>query len=69
MWIPTKTEAVEMYAKFWTARHGDAASASARERAISFKMKGNLEGHKAWTNVADAIDDWAKNKRPRDKSR
>ena len=63
MWISTKVEAVEMYARFWASRYGHSASTSAREMAVSLKMKGDLEGHTIWNEVADAIDDRAINKR------
>jgi hypothetical protein len=63
MWMPTKTEAVEMYARFWAARYGHTASVSAREMAISFKMKGDLEGHKVWIEVADTIERLRQEKR------
>ena len=48
---------------FWVARYGDTANVSARKRAISFKMKGDLEGHKVWNEVAASIDDRVKNNR------
>jgi hypothetical protein len=63
MWIPTKVEAVEMYARFWASRYGHTASVSAREMAVSLKMKGDLEGQKVWIEVAEAIDHRAKTKR------
>jgi hypothetical protein len=62
MWMPTKSEAVEMYARFWASRYGQTASVSARGRAASFKMNGDTEGHKVWVEVAEAIDYLVKNK-------
>ena len=56
MWMPTKAEAVEMYARFWATRYGTTASKSARRMAVSLEMKGDLEGHKVWSEVAEAID-------------
>jgi hypothetical protein len=56
MWIPTQAEGIEMFARFWTARRGKRASNSARKIAKSFELKGDLEGQKAWDNVADAIE-------------
>jgi hypothetical protein len=56
MWMPTKAEAVEIYAGFWSARYGMTASSSAREMATSLERKGDMEGHKIWTEVANAVD-------------
>jgi hypothetical protein len=56
MWIATKAEAVEMYARFWVSRYGHTASVSARKMAASLKNGGDLEGYTAWNEVADAID-------------
>ena len=62
MWMVTAGEAVEMYARYFAARHGNAASQRARETANSFMNKGDLGGHKIWNEVADTIDrhnqDW-----------
>jgi hypothetical protein len=63
MWIPTKAEAVEMYARFWASRYGHSANVSAREMAASLKKKGDFEGHKVWNQVADAVDRLEQNKR------
>jgi hypothetical protein len=63
MWVPTKTEAVEMYARFWVPRYGHTASVSAREMAVSLKKNGDLGGHKVWIEVAEAIDHRVKDKR------
>ena len=56
MWTITKAEAIEMYARFWTARYGTTASGSARRMAKSFEEKGDQKGNEAWTQVADAIE-------------
>jgi hypothetical protein len=56
MWMVTKGEAIEMYARFFLARHRSAASRLARETAHSHQKKGDLDGHEAWNAVADAID-------------
>jgi len=56
MWTITKAEAIEMYARFWTARYGITASGSARRMAKSFESKGDRAGNEAWTQVAEAID-------------
>ena len=56
MWMVTKDEAVEMYARYFAARHKSGASERARKEANSFKGKGDLAGHKIWNEVADTID-------------
>ena len=63
MWMPTKSEAVEMYAQFWASRYGQTASVSARAIADSHQKKGDLGGHKVWIEVAEAIDHRVKDKR------
>ena len=56
MWVPTEDEAVLIYARFLKARHGAAASILARTTAKSLQENGDLEGHKIWNAVADAVD-------------
>jgi hypothetical protein len=56
MWIVSKTEAVEMYARFWAARYGSTASKSARKMADSLASKGDLNGHHVWNEVANVIE-------------
>ena len=54
--LPTKAEAVEMYARYWAARFEITASKSARKMAHSLELKGDHEGLKVWNQVADIID-------------
>jgi len=56
MWTITRAEAIEMYARFWTARYGNTASGSARRMASTLALKGDQEGNEAWTQVANTID-------------
>jgi len=56
MWMPTKSEAVEIYARYWAARFGTTASRSARKMATSLEQMGDADGHKVWNNVAEAIE-------------
>jgi hypothetical protein len=63
MWLPTKVEAVEMYARHWAARFGTAASKSAREMAASLEQMGDADGHKAWNDVAEVIERRERDKR------
>jgi len=53
-WI-TKDEAAVMYARFLAARHGTAAIRVAREKAEALKLRGDIEGHAAWSRVVHAL--------------
>ncbi len=55
MWI-TQDEALDMYARFWAARHGTSAVEAARETAKSLERRGDQAGRVAWTEVADRIE-------------
>ena len=61
--MPTKTEAVEIYARFWTARYGSTGNRSARKMADSLRSRGDLECREAWNKIADAIDHQQQEKR------
>ena len=63
MWIVSKTEAVEMYARSWSARYGSTASKSARKMADSLASKGDREGHGIWNEVANVIERQQQEKR------
>ena len=56
MWLPTQEEAVDMYARFLTARHGKAAARYARKRADQLLANGDFAGHVIWNRVADVVD-------------
>jgi len=56
IWLPTQDEAVLMYAQFLRTRHGAAASKLARKKAQTLQDEGDVEGHKVWSAVADAVD-------------
>jgi hypothetical protein len=56
MWMITRDEAIEMYARFLAARHGGAASRIARKIADKLQTKGDFEGHAVWNLVADAVE-------------
>ena len=61
IWLPTQDEAVLMYARFFRARHGAAAGNLAGKKAQMLQDGGDLEGHKIWRAIADAVDqpsDW-----------
>ena len=55
MWI-TLDEAIVMYARFCTARYGDAAVEKVKATADKLRNKGDLEGHRVWTQVAEQIE-------------
>jgi len=56
MWVPTQDEATVMFARFLKARHGTEAGKFARKTAEALQNEGDLEGHKVWNAVADAVD-------------
>jgi len=65
MWVPTRNEAVLMYARFLKARHGAGASNFARDTAKALQDEGDIDGHKIWNAVADAVDQPPQWPRPR----
>jgi len=54
MWIGTE-DAVKIYARFCCAHDREAAASKARHRAQHLKRIGDLEGHRVWNDVAEAI--------------
>ena len=56
MWLPTKTEAVEMFARHLKSRYRSGSAKRARKTAEAMKAQGDHEGHKIWNEVADAIE-------------
>jgi hypothetical protein len=56
MWVPTQDEAIVMFARFLTARHGTTASMVARTTANKLQDEGDLEGQRIWDAVADSIE-------------
>jgi len=55
MWI-TLPEAVGIYARFFLAHHGAAASKIARATATQLMKRGDLQGHQVWSDVAREIE-------------
>jgi hypothetical protein len=55
MWDITEDDAVEMYARYYSARHKRTAHEKARKIATLLKEKGDLGGEKIWNSVADKI--------------
>jgi len=56
MWVPKKEEAVEMFARHFEACHRSGAVERAKQKAASFRAKGDHEGHKIWSDVACRIE-------------
>ena len=56
MWLPTQDEAVDMYARYLAARHGEAAAQYARETADKLLAKGDFAGHSIWGRVANVVE-------------
>jgi hypothetical protein len=54
MWIDID-DAIQMYARFWRARHGAAGTKAVRQRAEQLKKSGDAEGHRVWSKVAEEI--------------
>jgi hypothetical protein len=55
MWIALP-DAVTMYARFCRARYGTAATKMVRKKAQALRLKGDLEGHRIWSDVAREIE-------------
>ena len=56
MWFPSQDEAVEMFARFLTARHNNAAGRYARKIADTLLKKGDAQGCAIWNRVADVVE-------------
>jgi hypothetical protein len=56
MWFPSQDEAVEMFARFLTARHNNAAGRYARKTADKLLKKGDFQGYAIWNRVADVVE-------------
>ena len=56
MWLPTQEDAVEIYARYLTGRHGRSAHHYARKTADKLQRKGDLEGYSTWNSVANAVE-------------
>ena len=55
MWVPSETEAVDMFARHFAARHKSEAGTKAERQAGSLKRSGDHEGHRVWSKVAERI--------------
>lgn len=54
MWINID-EAIKIYARFWTARHGAAGVKALRHKAGELRNRGDLTGSDVWNEVADEV--------------
>ena len=55
--FPTKEEAIEIFARYFEARHRSGAVERAKQRASFLAAKGDHEGHKIWTDVACRVEE------------
>lgn len=56
MWIPTQSDAIDMFARHFEALHRSGSVAKARETASRLRSDGDLDGHEVWSKVADSIE-------------
>ena len=56
MWVPTRDDAADMFARHFEACHRSGAVERAKQKAASLKAKGDHEGHKIWTDVARRVE-------------
>lgn len=57
MWIPSKNETIEMYARHFEALHRSGSLPLARETAHSLKKRGDHDGQEIWHRVAEKIEE------------
>jgi hypothetical protein len=62
----TSHEAVKIFTRYCRARFGKSASRDVRAKARLLEQRGDAEGHKVWSEVAEEID---KDSRPTIRSR
>lgn len=56
MWIPTRKEAVELYARFCVAHYGVNALEKARLQAKQLGRQGDADGERIWDEVVCEIE-------------
>lgn len=56
MWLPTREDAVEIYARFCVSHYGVNARDKARSRAKQLARLGDADGEKIWSDVAREIE-------------
>jgi hypothetical protein len=67
MWVPTRSEAVEMFARQFEARHRSGSIRRARETASTLKANGDHYGQRIWSDVADKIEQLRQTQRVADR--
>jgi hypothetical protein len=55
MWVPSEDEAVDMFARYFAARHKNGAVTKAEQQAGSLNRSGDHEGHRVWSKIAERI--------------
>ncbi|HEV2627583.1 MAG TPA: hypothetical protein VGV41_02935 [Pseudolabrys sp.] len=56
MWRPTGSEAIDMFARHFEARHRSGAAVRARHTAAHLKDAGDMPGSAVWSEVAETIE-------------
>ena len=56
MWVPTRSEAVEMFARHFEARHRSGALQKAKKTARDMETIGDVAGYEVWCDVATKIE-------------
>ena len=56
MWRPTGSEAIDMFARQFEARHRSGAATRARSTAARLKDTGDVPGSVMWIEVAETIE-------------
>jgi hypothetical protein len=56
MWLPTREDAVAIYARFCQSHYGINAREKAESRAEQLGRQGDIDGEKIWREVADEIE-------------
>ena len=56
MWRPTGSEAIDMFARHFEARHRSGAAVQARNTAARLRDTGDLPGSVLWNEVAEKIE-------------
>ena len=57
MWVPTRDDAVDMFARHFESCHRSGAVERAKQKAACLKAKGDHKGHKIWTDVARRVEE------------
>ena len=56
MWLPTREDAVAIYARFCLSHYGANAPEKVRSRADELARRGDADGERIWRDVAREIE-------------